>query len=67
VELEGTNFEQKKDSLRGRGVSTLNQWCKLNGYEGVTKECIQSAMNQDNPRLNKMAKTHLLRGVAKDE
>ena len=65
MELEGQDFSNKETSLRKRGVSTLNQWCKINGYEGVTKECIQSAMNQDNPKLNQMAKEHLIRGVAK--
>ena len=68
MELEGTAPEEKENQpLRERGVSTLRQWCEMNGYEGATNECIQSAMNQNNPQLVAMAKEHLMRGVAKNE
>ncbi len=46
----------QKKSLRSRGIITLRDWCKTNGYPGVTKECILSASNSDNPRLRDMAK-----------
>tara|TARA_Y100001963_G_C6403769_1_gene275306 strand:+ start:93 stop:299 length:207 start_codon:yes stop_codon:yes gene_type:complete len=68
MELEGNPPGAKQpQELRQRGISTLKQWCEVNGYDGVTKECIQSAMNQDNPELNALAKQHLLRGVAENE
>tara|TARA_R100000655_G_scaffold55781_1_gene93881 strand:- start:5353 stop:5517 length:165 start_codon:yes stop_codon:yes gene_type:complete len=52
-------------SLRDRKIVTLNQWCKTNGYDGVTQECINSAKNQEDPKLQGMVKKHLIRGVAK--
>ena len=48
---------QKKSSLRNRGILTLNDWCKTNGYPGVTRECIISASNSDDPKLRDMAKS----------
>ena len=47
---------QKKSNLRNRGIVTLRDWCNTNGYPGVTKECILSASNSDDPRLRDMAK-----------
>jgi len=47
---------QKKSNLRNRGIVTLRDWCRTNGYPGVTKECILSASNSDDPRLRDMAK-----------
>jgi hypothetical protein len=47
---------QKKSNLRNRGIITLRDWCNTNGYPGVTKECLLSASNSDDPRLRDMAK-----------
>ena len=64
MELEASDKESNPATLRSRGIATMKQWCQKNGYEGVTQECLISAKNQDNSELNKMAKQHLLRGVA---
>jgi len=34
----------------------LKDWCSTNGYPGVTRECIVSAMASDDPKLREMAK-----------
>ena len=44
---------------------TLEQWCKNKGYPGVTKDCILSANNQDNPKLQKKVKRHMLEGIVR--
>ena len=45
---------------------TLNEWCSRNGYDGVTKECVMSAFNSDNPDIIKLAKREKLKGLIKD-
>ena len=50
------NQDQKKSNLRNRGIITLKDWCSTNGYPGVTRECIVSAMASDDPKLREMAK-----------
>ena len=37
-------------------VFTLRGCCEENGYGGVTQECIISAFNSDNPKIQEMAK-----------
>tara|TARA_R100000734_G_C3319248_1_gene114774 strand:+ start:1025 stop:1183 length:159 start_codon:yes stop_codon:yes gene_type:complete len=44
---------------------TMNDWCKKNGYNGVTKECLMSASQQDDVKLRKMAEEHLKTGIIK--
>ena len=46
---------------------TLNSWCKENGYDGVTKKCLLSAFNSNNPKIQDLAKKHKLRGIADGE
>ena len=35
---------------------SLSDWCKKNGYDGVTKECIVSAFQSKDPVVQKHAK-----------
>ena len=44
---------------------TLSSWCKENGYNGVTKECVLSAFSSDNPKIQTMAKREKLKGITK--
>ncbi|QDP57972.1 MAG: hypothetical protein Tp1124DCM412261_29 [Prokaryotic dsDNA virus sp.] len=56
--------ENLKDStLRDREIFTMKEWCDKNGYDGVTKECLISASEQDDPKLKSMAKEHLSKGI----
>ncbi len=58
---------QEKDSrLRSRGIFTMESWCKKNGYNGVTKECLLSASQQEDGKLRKMAETHLKTKIVKN-
>jgi len=41
----------------------MKEWCKRNGYDGVTKECLLSASQQENSKLKEMAKEHLKTGI----
>ena len=43
---------------------TLSSWCKSNGYDGVTKECVLNAFNSDIPAVQKLAKREKLKGIA---
>ena len=42
---------------------TLSSWCKANGFDGVTKECMLRAFNSTDENLVKMAKREKLKGV----
>jgi hypothetical protein len=42
---------------------TLRQWCNKNGYPGVTEECILSAFNSDEPKVQQLAKKEKLKGI----
>lgn len=44
---------------------TLNSWCKANGYDGVTSECVLNAFNSDNPKVQKLAKKEKLKNIVK--
>lgn len=44
----------------------MKQWCEKNGYNGVTKECLLSASQQENPKLKEMAEEHLKTGIIKN-
>lgn len=56
---------RKKSTLTKRGIFTLKDWCTKNGYNGVTRECVMSAMQNNDPKVNKMAKKAVLTRVAK--
>ena len=40
-------------------VVTIDQWCGANGYDGVTKECLLSAAQQEDPKVRKMAEDYM--------
>ena len=42
---------------------TLRGWCEKNGYPGVTKECVLSAFQSDNPEIQELAKRKKLEGL----
>ena len=60
---EESHKELKQQS---KGVLTMKQWCEKNGYDGVTKECLLSASQQENPKLKEMAEEHLKTGIIKN-
>ena len=57
------NKDHQDSKLRKRGIVTMQQWCKNNGYNGVTKECLLSASQQEDTKLKKMAEEHLKTGI----
>ena len=45
----------------------LKDWCAKNGYgPGITKECVLSAFNSNDPGIQKLAKREKLKGLIKD-
>jgi len=48
-------------------ISNLNDWCKMNGYGTVNKECIESAFQSNDPKIQDMAKKEKLKGIAKKQ
>ena len=44
-------------------IVTLKAWCEQNNYPGVTKECVLSAFNSNDPEVQKLAKREKLKGV----
>ena len=45
------------------GSISMIQWCKQNGYGGVTQECITSAFSSSKPDVIKLAKREKLKGM----
>ena len=58
---------QNQSNLHKRNIQTLREWCTNNNYPGVTKECILSASQSDDPKLRDMAKSAKLVNLAKDD
>ena len=58
---------QNQSSLHKRKIETLREWCVNNNYPGVTKECILSASQSDDPKLRDMAKSAKLINLASDD
>ena len=58
---------KNKSNLRKRGITTLKQWCIGNGYNGVTKECVMSATQSNDPKLQSMGKQAVLQRVASEQ
>tara|TARA_Y100001973_G_scaffold83376_2_gene123549 strand:- start:15408 stop:15563 length:156 start_codon:yes stop_codon:yes gene_type:complete len=48
-------------------VFTITQWCRKNGYGGVTKECLSSAILSENDKIVDMAKKRKLQNLIKDK
>ena len=44
-------------------IVTLADWCKKNNYPGVTKECVLSAYESNDPKIQELAKREKLKGV----
>lgn len=42
---------------------TLTNWCTSNGYNGVTRECIMSAFQSQDLKVQSMAKKEMLKGM----
>ena len=47
-------------------IITLRDWCIKNNYPGVTKACVMSAFQSDNPQVVELAKREKLKGLIKD-
>lgn len=45
---------------------TLADWCKKNKYPGVTQECVVSAFQSNNPKIQELAKREKLKGLIKN-
>ena len=41
----------------------LKNWCLSNGYNGVTKECVMSAYQSQDKKVQKMARKEMIKGV----
>ena len=44
-------------------TKTLRQWCESNGYGGVSKECVLSAFQSPDPKIQQLAKRKKLEGL----
>ena len=45
--------------------SNLKEWCQKNGYDGVTQECVMSAYQSQDPKIQQMAKEATLKKITK--
>ena len=63
-ELEKKELGANKSKASKRGIFSLRKWCVINGYPGVTKECIASAKQSSDPKIIKMTKQALLNQIA---
>ena len=43
---------------------SLKNWCLSNGYNGVTKECILSAFQSQDEKVQSMAKKQMIKGMS---
>ena len=43
---------------------SLKNWCFSNGYNGVTKECILSAFQSQDEKVQSMAKKQMIKGMS---
>ena len=46
---------------------SIKNWCRENGYPGVTKECMLSAFNSSDPEVQSLAKREKLKGLAAEK
>ena len=49
--------------MADKPVLTLGDWCEKNNYPGITKECLLSAFQSDDPSIQELAKREKLKGV----
>jgi len=45
----------------------LREYCKINGYGGITKKCVDSAFQAKDPKIVVQAKRYKLTNIAKEE
>lgn len=43
---------------------SLKNWCESNGYNGVTQECIRSAFQSQDKKVQSMAKKQMIKGMS---
>jgi len=43
---------------------TLKNWCLSNGYNGVTQECVRSAFQSPDQKVQSMAKKQMIKGMS---
>jgi hypothetical protein len=48
-------------------ANSLLEYCRVNGYGGVTKECIDSAFQSENPKIVEQAKRYKLNKMVKEK
>ena len=48
-------------------ILNLKGWCQKNGYPGVTKECVLSAIGSEDENVKGWAKEALIRNTAMQE
>lgn len=46
---------KSKIKIKEKNKGKFTEWCKRNGYGGVTKACIAAGLKSDNPDVRKMA------------
>jgi len=56
---------EKKSNVSSKGIGTLKQWCIKNGHGGVTRECILSAMQSQDPKIVGWAKKAVMGNMVK--
>ena len=64
--LEGQDI-YVKSSVGKRNISTLSQWCKSNGHNGVTQKCILSAMQSQDKKVVSWAKKAVMTNMVKNK
>lgn len=62
--LEIIDHDKGKSTANKRGIYSIDKWCRINGYPGVTRECIDSAKQSDDPKIIKMAKDAIMTQIA---
>ena len=43
---------------------SLKNWCMSNGYNGVTKECVMSAFQSQDKKVQNLAKKEMIKGIS---
>ena len=43
---------------------SLKNWCQSNGYNGVTRECILSAFQSEDKKVQSMSKKQIIKGMS---
>ncbi len=54
-----------RSNLGKRNIFQLKDWCRSNGYPGVTKECMLSAEGSPDPAVKKLARKERMKNIVK--